>query len=186
MSVVHSDLLISASDAARPVRVVGAGQGLTGKAAVWAEANGFTGKAGQLLIVPGDDGAAVEALFGAGEAFEPMSARSLPTRLPAGDWRLDGVEGEAAQQAALAFALGGYLFDRYKARPERGRARLVAPAGLDLAETLNIAGAAALAREMVDTPAADMGPLQIETIAREIAQSAGATRRARPRSGRAL
>ncbi|MNH51940.1 putative cytosol aminopeptidase [compost metagenome] len=175
MSVAHSDLLIAASDAARPVRVVKGGQGLTGKQAAWAEANGFTGKAGQLLIVPGDDGAALEALFGAGETFDPMTARSLPTRLPAGDWRLEGVEGDVAQQAALAFALGGYLFDRYKARPERGRARLVAPAGLDLAETLNIAAAAALAREMVDTPAADMGPLQIETIAREIAESAGAT-----------
>jgi len=175
MSVVHSDLLIAAAETARPVRVVAQGQTLTSKAAVWAEANGFIGKAGQLLIVPGDDGAALEALFGAGETFEPMSARSLPTRLPAGDWRLDGVEGEAAQQAALAFALGGYLFDRYKARPERGRARLVAPADLDLAEALNIAAAAALAREMVDTPAADMGPLQIETIAREIAESAGAT-----------
>ncbi len=146
MSVVHSDLLIVASDTARPVRVVIQGQALTGKAAVWAEANSFTGKAGQLLIVPGDDGAASEALFGAGEVFEPMSARSLPTRLPAGDWRLDGVDGEAASQA-----------------------------GLDLTETLNIAAAAALAREMVDTPAADMGPLQIETIAREIAQSAGAS-----------
>ncbi|MBB4796643.1 leucyl aminopeptidase [Brevundimonas bullata] len=175
MSVVHSDLLIAASDAARPVRVIAQGQGLSGKSVAWAEANGFTGKAGQLLIVPGDDGAPLEALFGAGDVFEPMTARSLPTRLPAGDWRLDGVEGEAAQQAALAFALGGYLFDRYKARPERGRARLVAPVGLDLTEALNIAAAAALAREMVDTPAADMGPLQIETIAREIAQGSGAT-----------
>ena len=175
MSVVHSDLLIAPSDSARPVRVVAQGQALTGKAAAWAEANSFTGKAGQLLIVPGDDGAAAEALFGAGEVFEPMSARSLPTRLPAGDWRLEGAEGETATQAALAFALGGYLFDRYKARPERGRARLVTPSGLDLTETLNIAAAAALAREMVDTPAADMGPLQIETIAREIAQGSGAT-----------
>lgn len=174
MSVVHPELLIAASDSARPVRVIAQGRPLTGRQAAWAQANGFAGKAGQLLIVPGDDGAAAEALFGAGAAFEPMSARSLPTRLPAGDWRLDGVEGEAASQAALAFALGGYLFDRYKARPERGRARLVAPAGLDLAETLNIAAACALAREMVDTPAADMGSLQIETIAREIAQSAGA------------
>ena len=175
MSVVHSDLLIAASDAARPVRLVAQGEALTGKSAVWAAANGFTGKAGQLLIVPGDDGAPLEALFGTGETFEPMSARSLPTRLPAGDWRLEGVEGEAASQIALAFVLGGYLFDRYKARPERGRARLVAPVGLDQTETLNIAAAAALAREMVDTPAADMGPLQIETIAREIAQSAGAS-----------
>ena len=52
--------------------------------------------------------------------------------------------------------------------------RLVAPEGLDVAETSRIVAACALAREMVDTPAADMGPLQIETIAREIAESAGA------------
>ena len=175
MSVAHSELLIVASDAARPLRVVTEGQELAGRQAAWAEANGFTGKTGQLLIVPGDDGAAQEILFGVGKAFDPMSARSLPTRLPAGDWRIEGIESEAALQAALAFALGGYLFDRYKARPERGRARLVAPAGLDLTETLNIAAAAALAREMVDTPAADMGPLQIETIAREIAQGSGAS-----------
>src|SRR5690606_40762010 len=113
------------------------------------------------------------------EAFDPMTARGLPTRLPAGDWRLEGVEGEAAHSAALAFALGGYLFDRYKAKirggPERGRARLVAPEGLDLTATLNIAAACALTREMVDTPAADMGPLQLETIAREIAEAAGAS-----------
>ncbi len=40
---------------------------------------------------------------------------------------------------------------------------------MDVPAALRIAAACALAREMVDTPAADMGPLQIETIAREIA-----------------
>ncbi|MGX8273218.1 leucyl aminopeptidase family protein [Brevundimonas diminuta] len=171
----QSELLIAAAEAARPVRIVKAGAALEGRISAWAEANGFTGKAGQLLVVPAADGAPEQALFGAGEAFDPMTARGLPTRLPAGDWRLEGVEGEAAYSAALAFALGGYLFDRYKARPERGRARLVAPDGLDLTATLNIAAACALTREMVDTPAADMGPLQLETIAREIAEGAGAS-----------
>ena len=171
----QSELLIAASETARPIRIVKAGAAQEGRIAVWAEANGFTGKAGQLLVAPGADGAPELALFGAGEAFDPMMARGLSTRLPAGDWRLEGVEGEAAHSAALAFALGGYLFDRYKARPERGRARLVAPQGLDLTTTLNIAAACALTREMVDTPAADMGPLQLETIAREIAESAGAS-----------
>lgn len=170
----QSELLIAAAGAARPVRIVKAGAALEGRIAAWAEANGFTAKAGQLLVVPGADGAPELALFGAGEAFDPMTTRGLPTRLPAGDWRLEGVEGEAAHSAALAFALGGYLFDRYKARPERGRARLVAPDGLDLTAALNIAAACALTREMVDTPAADMGPLQLETIAREIAEGAGA------------
>ena len=54
-------------------------------------------------------------------------------------------------------------------------ATLVAPSGVDVEETLRIGAACALAREMVDTPAADMGPLQIETIAREIAAAHGAS-----------
>src|SRR5690606_35700801 len=108
--------------------------------------------------------------------FDPMSLRRLAAQLPAGDYRLDAdLTAADAELAALAFVLGGYVFDRYKARPERGRARLVAPAGVDVEGVRRIAAACALAREMVDTPAADMGPLQIETIAREIAESHGAT-----------
>jgi len=172
MSSFKAEWLISSSDRVRSVHLVAAGQGLDGRQAAWAKANGFTGKAGQLLLMPGDDGAVTEALFGIGETLDPFSVRSLTTRLPEGDWRLEGVTGEALEQASLAFALGGYVFDRYKTR-ERPKARLVVE-GLDLTETLNIAAAAQLAREMVDTPAQDMGPLQLETIAREIAEGAGA------------
>lgn len=173
MSVLHPDLLTTDATGALPVRVVGKDVALTGAEAAWAAAHEFTGKAGQLLILPGADGALSGALFGVGDRFDPMSARALAAKLPAGLWRLDGVEGEAASQAALAFALGAYRFDRYKARPAQ-TARLAAP-GVDVQPLLNIASACALAREMVDTPAADMGPLQIETIAREIAESAGAS-----------
>jgi leucyl aminopeptidase len=102
-----------------------------------------------------------------------MAARGLSARLPGGLYRLE-TEPHQAQAAALAFLLGAYVFDRYKARPDKTPVRLVAPEGLDVAETVRIVAACALAREMVDTPAADMGPLQIETIAREIAESAGA------------
>ena len=77
----QSELLIAASATARPVRIVKAGAALEGRIAAWAEANGFTGKTGQLLVVPTADGAPEQALFGAGEAFEPMTARGLPTRL---------------------------------------------------------------------------------------------------------
>ena len=173
MSSASSDLLISSTDAALAIHLVKAGQGLEGRAGQWAKANGFSGKSGQLLIVPDEKGAAAEALFGIGSDFDPFSVRSLTPRLPQGDWKLEGVTGDALGKAALAFALGGYVFDRYKTR-ERPLARLVVE-GLDLTETLNIAAAAQLAREMVDTPAQDMGPLQLETIAREIAEGHGAS-----------
>ena len=172
MSVLHPDVLTADATGALPVRVVGRDAALQGAEAAWAAANDFTGKAGQLLVLPGADGAVSGALFGAGDRFDPMAARALAARLPAGLWRLDGVDGEAASQAALAFALGAYRFDRYRSRPAQS-ARLAAT-GVDVQSLLDIASACALAREMVDTPAADMGPLQIETIAREIAEAHGA------------
>ncbi|MBB5747218.1 leucyl aminopeptidase family protein [Brevundimonas variabilis] len=169
-----SDALIAASDAARPLRIVSAGTGLEDRAAAWAAANDFQGRPGQLLLVPGADGSVEAALVGAGDRFDPMSLRSVAARLPAGDWRLEGVATGDAGLAALAFVMGQYRFDRYKARPDKGAVRLVAPDGLDLDATARIASACALARQMVDTPAADMGPLQIETLAREIAEQHGA------------
>ncbi|WP_312572064.1 leucyl aminopeptidase family protein [Brevundimonas sp.] len=176
MSALHP-LLVAAADGgdAVPIRVVAAGQSLDGAAGRWATLNGFEGRAGQLLVVAGSDGAAAEVLLGAGPAFDPMTARGLWARLPGGLYRLEIEGADVAHQAALAFLLGTYVFNRYKARPDRAPVRLVAPEGLDAAEVSRIAAACALAREMVDTPAADMGPLQIETIAREIAESAGAS-----------
>ena len=176
MSAVSPDALI-ASDApeavtATPVRFVGPKGVLAPSARAWAERLGFKGKPGEVLVVPGADGAVDHVLVGAGKAFEPMSARGLSAKLPAGLYRLEA-EPEEACVAALAFLLGRYVFDRYKSK-DRPDVRLVAPDGLDIAETLRIAAACALTREMVDTPPADMGPLQMETIAREIAEAHGA------------
>lgn len=172
MSVLHPDLLTADAEGAIPVRFVSPAAGVDEALQGWAETNGFKGKPGQMLVVPDDKGGIAAILVGAGEIFDPTSARALPAKLPPGLYRLEA-EPEDARTAALAFLLGTYVFDRYKPRPDRDRVRLVAPDGLDAAAATRIASACALAREMVDTPAADMGPLQIETIAREIAQEAG-------------
>lgn len=174
MSVLHPQLVAAEQgQGAIPIRFVGPDAALDGVARRWADHHGFAGKPGQLLVVPGQDGGVDHVLVGAGPVFDPLSARGLSARLPGGLYRLDAAP-EPAGRAALAFLLGTYVFDRYKARPDKTPVRLVAPEGLDLAETSRIAAACALAREMVDTPAADLGPFQIETIAREIAESAGA------------
>lgn len=170
-----ADVLIAASDAARPVRPARGSAGMEGVAAVWAAASDFAGKPGQVLIVPGPGGAPDHALLGVGDgAPEPMAGRVLAAKLPAGDWRLDGWADAEAQALALAFALGAWRFDRYKAR-SAPRPRLVAPSGLDLAGTRAIADACFRVRRMVDTPAADMGPAEIEAEAREVAGAHGAS-----------
>ncbi|MFZ5671146.1 MAG: leucyl aminopeptidase family protein [Pseudomonadota bacterium] len=174
-----TEVLIAAPEgAAIPVVCVaeGALEALTPFEQAMAAAADFKGKAGQALVSPGETGATRRVLFGLGDPakVEAMAFRALPARLAAGDHRLEGLpEGLDPTQVALAFALGSYRFDRYRGKRE-ARPRLVAPDGADLAEAREVAHACALARDMVNTPANDMGPLQIETIAREIAERHGA------------
>jgi leucyl aminopeptidase len=136
----------------------------------FAELSEFKAKAGQTLVVPGEDGRIAAVLFGLGETPAAMTFRALPGRLPAGDYQI-AAEGLEPNDVALAFALGSYRFDRYKQKRD-AYPRLVADG--DHAETHAVAHACALARDMVNTPANDLGPRQIETIAREIAEQYGA------------
>ena len=147
-----------------------------GPVRIYAAANKFAAKAGQVLAVPGSSGAVEQVLFGTGAGRVDASLfRALAGKLPAGDYALSRLpEGVDPEQAALAFALGTYRFDRYKKRGEP-IPRLVAPKGVDAALVTAFAHACALCRDMVNTPANDMGPLQIETIAGEIAEKYGAT-----------
>ncbi len=182
MSEPHSEALISpaeASGAPIPVRLVTEGdlervlahldpltRGLAAAAA-------FKGKAGQVLTVPATDGRTERLLFGLGDAAGPMALRALPGKLAAGDYLLTESPLDP-EQTALAFAVGSYRFDRYKKEHGKPHARLVVEDEAALTEARRIAHATALARDMVNTPASDMGPLQIETIAREIARAFGA------------
>ena len=172
-----SDVILEASEAAAvPVHAL-APTDLTGQTAfiqALAATAEFKAKPGQLLTVPDAQGGLALVLFGLGDAPQAMMFRTLPAKLPAGLYRIaEAPEGLDANEIALAFALGSYRFDRYKAH-EGDRARLLVQAGVDVAEVRQVAHACALARDMVNTPANDMGPRQIETIAREIAEQHGA------------
>jgi leucyl aminopeptidase len=135
----------------------------------------FKAQPGRLLLVNGADGALEAALLGVGKGEDPMLARGLPPRLPPGGYRIVETAGLREDLLALAWAFGSRVFDRYKAdlraKAER-RPRLLVDG--DLAALRRAAHACALARDMVDTPANDMGPRQIESIAREIAPAHGA------------
>ncbi len=174
-----TEVLLSAPEGETiPVVVVADGvlDGLSDFERGLATAADFKGKSGQLLAVPGSDGATAKVLFGIGDPakVEAMAFRALPARLSVGDYRIeDAPEGLDPARIALAFALGSYGFDRYRKKRDR-HARLVVADGVDVAEAREVAHACALAKDMINTPANDMGPLQIETIAREIAERHGA------------
>ena len=137
----------------------------------------FKANAGQVFVSTLSDGKVDRVTFGLGDEPRPdaMLLRALPAKLPAGDYRLAALPaGMTGAQVATAWALGDYVFDRYKPRTGRNRPRLVVANDADRAEAIRISHACALSRDMVNTPANDMGPRQIETIAREVAEKYGA------------
>ncbi|MEO8925730.1 MAG: leucyl aminopeptidase family protein, partial [Caulobacteraceae bacterium] len=143
-----------------------------------AAADGFTGQAGRVLLIREANGAPSRVFFGLGAdaATGPMAIRDLPAKLPPGDYRFAGsLAGLDPGQVALAWSLGTYRFDRYKQDRGETAPRLAPPAGADMTEAHALAHAYALCRDMINTPANDMGPRQIETIAREIAEANQAT-----------
>jgi leucyl aminopeptidase len=142
-----------------------------------AELGRFRGKAGQVLLIAGDAGEGPLALFGLGDQDDggAMAFRRLAATLPSGDYRLVTLPaGIDSRQIALAWALGGYRFDRYKQNQGETPPRLVVPEGVNLAALDNFAGACAMARDMVNTPANDMGPQRIQSLAAEVAEAHGA------------
>jgi leucyl aminopeptidase len=136
----------------------------------------FAGKPGQVAALVGAGGVE-QVLAGLGAEGEAgaMALRGLPARLAPGLYAVEPrADGPSAADTALAWALGAYRFDRYRAKHGEPLARLLAAPGADLAELRAVSHACALARDMINTPANDMGPRQVESIAREVAEAFGA------------
>ena len=141
----------------------------------WAAATGFTAEAGKLALVPDPSGRLGRVLVGHGDGDATMWALAgLPENLPEGSYRLDGApEGGDPTRIALGWALGTYAFTRYKEK-KGGGARLAWPDGADRGEAERLAGAIFLARDLVNTPASDMGPAELAAEAQRVADKAGA------------
>ena len=136
----------------------------------------FEGKTGfQFLILPGmrdDDWEVVSTVANVAE-LSPWCLAKLGEALPEGRYRLaDGDPGPAM----LGWMLGQHRFNDYKTKsdPERGARVLLTQEAVDIDQMVRLAEATALVRDLVDTPAADMGPADLEATARALAKDHGA------------
>ena len=148
---------------------------LPAPAAAWAEAAGFRAKPGSVLLLPGSGDAAIGgALVGVGDDDDLWSWGGAAASLPKGRYAIDaGLSAKGATRAALGWALGNYRFTRYKSA-DRDAPELVWPDNADRDSATAAARATCLARDLINTPAADMGPDGLADAAAALASEFGA------------
>jgi leucyl aminopeptidase len=143
-------------------------------AAAFAEACGFEPVAGRHAFLPGPNGALAGVLFAQEDDHKPKDpflAGKLASVLPHGGYRFANAPHDP-RLAALAFGLGAYRFTRYgKSRTEL---RLEPPKSNDVDDLSRIVEAVYLARDLINTPANDMGPEELAVAAQTLAARHGA------------
>ena len=145
----------------------------------------FDGKVGyQFALLPteGDEFEVVTTVANTAN-LSPWCLAKLGEALPEGRYRLapsaDGPSPNGPADpgpAALGWLLAQHRFDRYKSKPEpQPRRTLLVGDVAAIPTTVRLAEATALVRDLVDTPASDMGPADLEAVARTLADQHGAT-----------
>lgn len=126
-----------------------------------ATAQGFSAKPAEVLISP-------QAVW-VGIGDDPFAIGRLPLTLAEGDYHLADSGGHDLAQLALAWGMGAYRFTRYR-KASRAPARL----RCDCAQVAAQVSAIWMARDLINTPANDMGPAELAAAASALAAHHGA------------
>jgi leucyl aminopeptidase len=134
------------------------------------KATGFSGETAKVVLVPSDSGLEL-AIVGAGQGRDPFVFAHAPNVLPAGEYALvEQPDSLDAAVLAAAWSDGAYRFTRYKSAD--AIAQLQVPKGAERAG--RVAASIAFLRDLVNTPACDMGPSDIASAAVALARNNGA------------
>ncbi len=144
----------------------------------WVGVNDFTGGRREVLLVPGGDGRPLMALLGYGTAGQRAKRRFhlavAAEKLPKGVYQIaSGIADENLEAECFGWLMASYRFDRYRAHTTKDT-QLIAPKGVDVARLETIAAAEWLIRDLINTPASDMGPSDLEAAVADIAKTHGA------------
>src|SRR5581483_5840725 len=135
--------------------------------ASWVRASAFQAERHRVLALPSSEGTLAAALVGLGalrsaDELNLWHAAALPDRLPPGRYSLaTPLPPAAATQFVLGWLMGSYRMGRYGSAAQPLQASLSVPRGADLEYARAAADACALARDLINTPANDMGPAEL-------------------------
>src|SRR5262249_47785975 len=142
----------------------------------WVRAHAFQAEKHRVLAYPGADGSIAGALLGLGglgcvDDLKLWHAAGLSDRLPAQTYHVaNTLRADTATQFALGWLVGAYRMTRYRsAAPATQRAVLRIPPGADRAYVEVAAQANSLARDLINTPANELGPAELAAAATDLA-----------------
>jgi leucyl aminopeptidase len=145
----------------------------------WLEAGDFLPERGRWLMLPAADGQRAGVVVGLGKGVaDPYGwfwlGASLADRLPFDRYHLADPAAVMALRFTLGWTYGGYRFLRYKGRAESARRpHLELPPGVDAGYVAAATSATAWARDLINTPANDLGPAELEREAAGLAERHG-------------
>ncbi|NER85295.1 MAG: leucyl aminopeptidase family protein, partial [Leptolyngbya sp. SIO1D8] len=144
----------------------------------WIEAMGFKAEPGTFCLLPSTeaDKGIAKVLVGRPATLDLWLLGLLSKTLPPNQYTLAS-ELTAAEATALTLGwrLGQYRFMRYKQDASNSLAELITPANADTAYIEAVVEATFLARDLINTPANDMGPGNLEDAARMLATTYSAS-----------
>jgi leucyl aminopeptidase len=171
------DCVVNSPDSTRPVHVVRPDgvaaflDTLASSQTAFLRDTAFSGKAGDLRLLPGPDGVA-GAVLGIGSDASPFVFGNLPMQLPElCPWRLEPGDYDA-EAATLGYCLGGYRYTEFSGGGGRKPASLFVPQGHE--RSLNQASATWMVRDLINTPANVLGPVELAEFAVSLAERHGA------------
>ncbi|HEY9737814.1 MAG TPA: leucyl aminopeptidase family protein, partial [Trichocoleus sp.] len=141
---------------------------------LWLTAAGFKGEPGTFCLVPDAKGGLGQVLVGKPSTVDTWTLGNLPQQLPPQQYHLaDDWSAAEATRLCLGWRLGQYRFSPYKHASPKPTAQLAPPENADLAYVEATTAATFLVRDLINTPANDMGPAHLEARALELAQQLG-------------
>jgi leucyl aminopeptidase len=135
----------------------------------WAAAQGFVAEPGSYLPVAGKSGKMREVYAGVKPDDNGYGLCRLARLLPAGRYEIAAARGNTMPFAEFAWLLESYSFERFKPGKKKP-AMLVCRRGVDYARVLATAAACCMVRDLVNMPANDMGPDELEAACRNLAR----------------
>lgn len=140
----------------------------------WLQSSGFKGVADNHCFIPDLKGQ-LKSVIACVKSFDDFwGIAHLPRLLPVGNYRLEGLPNNQLFNAALSWGLGCYQFTRFKSSEKTIEAKLLLSPELDKLKLVAMGDAIYLIRDLINTPADHLGPLELAVHCQEYFSALGA------------